>query len=556
MAVSRADVVFVNGWVYTGLEDVPREGGLAVADGVIVSTDAAEVRSLAASAGECVDLAGRLLIAGFQDAHLHPFAGGMELLSCNLTECGSAEEVLQTISFYAREHPGESWVQGAGWSMDCFAGGTPTARMLDGVVSDRPAVFENCDHHGTWANSLALRLAGITRDTPDPVDGRIERDEFGEPTGMLHEGAAALLSGVRPVPSREQALLGLQAAQRMLLSYGVTAWQDAGVGVFLSAIDTFPVYLEALESGLLRVRVRGAQWWNRQDGRAQLARLLERAADVRARFDSARFSLAGAKVMVDGVAENFTAAMHDCYLDRAGCATDNRGTTFFDPGEIAEFVSELDAAGMQVHFHALGDRAVSIALDALERARRVNGVSGVRHHLAHLQLVRERDVQRFAELGAVANLQALWACHEEQLDELTIPFLGLGVERARERHYPFGELAAAGVRLAAGSDWPVSSADPLQAIHVAVNRVSPGGAGVPLGSAGQCLTVAQAVNAYTSGSAYVNGFDGVSGVLVPGFAADLVVLDRNIFAVPVQDIWRARVDETWVGGERLFCREG
>ncbi len=550
-SIPHADVVFEHGWIYTGTEGAPRPGGLAIAEGRILSTDSEEVARLAVTARERVDLDGRLVVPGFQDAHVHPVLAGMELLSCDLSGCTTAEETLSAIEAYAAAHPELDWILGAGWSMDAFPGGTPTRQMLDAIVPERPVLLENRDHHGAWANTRAFELAGLDAGTPDPADGRFEREPDGTPAGTAHEGAMSLFAAVRPRATQDQAYAGLLAAQQHLLGYGITAWQDAAVGEFMGSPDTVPVYLRAVREGALKVRVRGAQWWNREDGEAQLEPILRRRDDVAASCDPERLSLASVKVMVDGVAENFTAAMHDCYRDHGGRTTGNRGISFFDPREMARFVAALDASGMQVHFHALGDRAVTEALDALERALAENGPTDNRHHLAHLQLVRPEDVARFASLGATANIQALWACHEDQLDELTLPFLA---EDAEERHYPFGELAAAGVRLAAGSDWSVSSPDPIQAIHVAVNRVGPGDDRPPLGPERQKLTLAQAVDAYTQGTARINHLDRVTGRLTPGAHADLVILDRNLFDLRSEDLHTARVDETWIGGERVFAR--
>lgn len=550
-SAAPADVVFENGWIYTGASELPSYGGLAIGAGRVLSTDPHEVAALAETATQRIDLDGRLIVPGFQDAHVHPVMAGVELLSCDLSACNTAEETLAAIQRYAESHPELEWILGAGWSMDAFPGGTPTRQALDAVVSDRPVFLENRDHHSAWTNSRGLELAGVTADTQDPADGRIEREADGGPSGTLHEGAMSLFDGVRPRATSEQAYAGLLAAQDHLLSHGITAWQDAAVGEFMGSPDTVPTYQRALREGTLRVRVRGAQWWNREAGDAQLDTILARRDEAAASADPDRFSLGSVKVMVDGVAENFTAAMHECYRDHHGHATENRGISFFDPNEMADFVTELDAAGVQVHFHALGDRAVTEALDAVERALSTNGQRDNRHHLAHLQVVRPSDVPRFAALGATANIQALWACHEEQLDTLTLPFLADGAD---QHHYPFGDLVGVAAHLAAGSDWPVSSSDPIQAIHVAVNRVSPEGGRPPLGDPRQKLTLTQALNAYTQGTARINHLDRVTGRLLPGFFADLVILDRNLFDQDPARIHEALVDETWIEGERVYVR--
>jgi predicted amidohydrolase YtcJ len=252
--------------------------------------------------------------------------------------------------------------------------------------------------------------------------------------------------------------------------------------------------------------------------------------------------------MQDGIAENFTAALGSPYLDGCGCATGNSGLSFVDPAALREYVTELDWLDFQVHFHALGDRAVKEALDAVAAARATNGHRDTRHHLAHLQVVHPDDLARFARLGAIANIQPLWAAHEPQMDELTIPFLG--PERAAWQ-YPFGGLLRAGATLCAGSDWPVSSPDPLAGLHVAVNRLEPGTDHGRVFYPEQRLDLTTALTAYTAGSAHVNGHDD-AGSLRAGHLADLVVLDRDILTGDPLAIADARVEQTFVGGERVF----
>lgn len=549
---ARAAIVFEQGWVFTGSSESPSFGGLALGhDGRILTCEAQAVADLARTAAQRIDLGGRLLMPGFQDAHAHPVVAGMEMLGCDLSDTGSAAEAFAAIRAYADAHHDLPWITGAGWSKDAFAGGAPTRQMLDAIVPDRPVLLEDRDHHSAWANTAAFEAAGIDARTPDPADGRCERERDGTPAGTVHDGAVFLFDRVRPVPTPDLAYAGLLAGQERLLSFGVTAWQDAAIGTLMGMPDTMPVYLRALEAGTLHARVRGAQWWNRTDGLEQLPRMLERRDETAERCDPERFSLGTAKVMVDGVAESRTAAMHGRYRDAHGAETASSGISFFASAELAGFVAALDAAGMQVHFHALGDRAVTDALDALEHARHVNGPTGLRHHLAHLEVVAAADVPRFARLGATANLQALWAAHDEQLDRLVLPFLPEGTAN---RLYPFGDLAAAGAELAGGSDWPVSTPDPIQAIHVAVQRSRPGSERSPLGPASQRLTPAQIVTAYTRGSARVNHLDHATGALAPGYHGDLAILDRNLFELPGEDLHTARVDETWIGGRRVFTR--
>ncbi|PKW11586.1 hypothetical protein SAMN05428944_1192 [Streptomyces sp. 1222.5] len=538
----HADLLFTGGPVLTP------EGRTATAVAVtgdrITAVGRAEVRELAGPRTEVVDLAGRLLLPGFQDAHVHPVPAGLELSQCDLSGTTTAEDTVAAVRAYADAHPEREWILGGGWSMEAFAGGIPTKELLDAAVPDRPVYLPNRDHHGAWVNSRALELAGIDRHTPDPADGRIERDASGEPSGTLQEGAMQLVGRLTPAATPADRLAALLHAQRHLHALGITAWQDALIGDFLGMDDPAEAYRTAAEEGTLTARVRGALWWDRERGAEQIPELVAR----RDALSQGRFRAGTVKLMLDGVAENHTAALLDPYLDRCGCATANRGKSFIDPERLPAFVTELDALGFQCHFHALGDRAVRDALDAVEAARAANGPSDTRPHLAHLQVVHPEDVPRFARLGATANIQPLWAAHEPQMDELTIPFLG--PERTAWQ-YPFGALLRSGARLAAGSDWPVSSPDPLQGVHVAVNRVEPGGSR-PVFLPDERLTLGDALTAYTAGSAYVNHLDD-TGRVAAGALADLVVLDRDPFAGPPEAIAETAVAQTYVGGERVFA---
>ncbi|MFB7471367.1 amidohydrolase [Kitasatospora sp. NPDC056184] len=545
--MTKADLVFTHGPVHTGDAARTRASTLAVTGGRITAVGHNEVRELIGPGTEVVDLAGKLLLPGFQDAHIHAVYGGTELAACDLTGTVGVADYLARIRAYAEAHPEQEWITGSGWSMESFDGGLPTRQLLDTAVPDRPVYLTNRDHHGAWANTRALELAGLDRDTPDPADGRIEREPDGTPSGTLQEGATALVARLLPPVTAADRLDGLLRAQRLLHSLGITGWQDALLGEFNGQPDPSDAYLAAARSGALTARVTGALWWERDRGAEQIPELVER----RAASAHGRFRAGSVKIMQDGIAENFTAAMTSPYLDGCGCATANSGLSFVDPLALRGHVTELDALGFQVHFHALGDRAVREALDAVEAARAANGWRDTRHHLAHLQVVHPDDLPRFARLGAVANIQPLWAAHEPQMDELTIPFLG--PERAA-RQYPFGALQRAGATLAAGSDWPVSSPDPLAGLHVAVNRREPDAVDERVFLPEQRLDVASAIAAYTAGSAHVNGHDD-AGVLAAGRWADLVVLDRDLLTGPPEEIAAARVLRTYVGGELVHAAD-
>jgi predicted amidohydrolase YtcJ len=537
-----ADIVFTRGHARTVDPRQPRAEAVAVHGERISAVGSAdEIASAIGPTTRVIDLGGRLLLPGFQDAHVHPLAGGMDQMQCDLREAEGRQAVLATIRVYADEHSGDDWIIGSGWYMGDFPGGLPRREELDSVLADRPGFFPNRDGHSAWVNSRALELAGITRDTPDPADGRIERDPDGTPTGALHEGAVDLVEPLLPVPGPDEWLAAFRFAQTYLHSLGITAWQDAIV-----TPDDLAVYRRAAEAGLLTARVEAALWWERTKGAEQVDELVARSATG----SSGRLRANSVKIALDGVLETFTGAMIDPYLDREGRPTTNRGIDFVEAEPMREHVARLDAAGLQVHFHAIGDRAVRVALDSVEAARRANGMTDTRPHISHIQVVHPEDVPRFGPLGAVANAQPLWACHETQMDELTIPILG--PERSRWQ-YPFASLLRSGARLAMGSDWSVSTPNPLLEIEVAVTRIYPTSRDTARPFLPEeRLTLEQAIEAFTLGSAYVNHLDDETGTIATGKLADLAVIDRDLFAPDAGPIGDAKVLATFVGGKVVF----
>ncbi|MCM3658673.1 amidohydrolase [Agromyces mediolanus] len=547
----HADLVFTGGPVFTADAVRSRASAVAVSGGRIVAVGADhDVRELVGPGTEVVDLHGRLLVPGFQDAHVHPVWGGLDMLRCDLRDGETEGAYLDTIAAYAAAHPDAPWILGGGWGMSAFPGGTPTAAALDRVLPDRPAFLPNRDGHGAWVNSAALRLAGIDRHTPDPADGRIERDADGAPSGTLHEGAMDLVRRHLPVTTPEELEAAVLEGQRYLHSFGVTAWQDAIVGDYGVGDDPGRAYLSAAASGRLTGRVVGALWWDRTKGLEQIDGLLAKREEYR----GGRFAATSVKIMQDGVAENFTASMLEPYCDGHGHPTDNSGISFVPPELLNEAAPLLDAHGFQLHFHAIGDRAVRECLDAVEHAIARNGRNDHRHHIAHLQVVHPEDVPRFRELGVAANMQSLWAALEPQMVELTLPFLGSPRDAWQ---YPFGDLLRSGAVLAAGSDWSVSTPNPLAAIHVAVNRVSAPGeeeGEYPPFLPEQAIDLATSLTAYTAGSAFVNHLD-ETGTIAVGKLADFALLDRDPFAGAAPEIGATRVLQTFVEGERVHAAD-
>jgi predicted amidohydrolase YtcJ len=512
-----ADLVITGAEVFTGDEASPVLNSVAVRDDRIVALGPEVLSELVGPRTRVVRAEGGLVVPGFQDAHVHaPFAG-RNRLRVWLNDLPGPQAYLDCIASYAAENPDEPWIIGGGWAMEHFPGGAPRKEDLDRVVPDRPVFLMNRDVHGAWVNSKSLAIGGITADTPDPIDGRIERDHrTGEPTGTLHEGAAySFNERFVPTPNREEWEAAILDAQRHLHSLGITGWQDAWV-----TPDTLEAYRSLAGSGRLTARVVGALWWDRHRELDQIPEFLA----AREGSTVGNFHPKAVKIMTDGVMENYTGALLEPYCDGCGGHTGNHGLSYVAQDLLEAAVTELDGLDFQVHLHAIGDRAVRNALDAVGAARANNGRRDNRHHIAHVQLVHPDDISRFAEVGAVANLQAYWAQSEPQMDELTIPFLG---RDRSDLQFPFGDLMRSGAMLAMGSDWSVTTANPLEEIEVAVTRVDPENRENSPFLPDQALPLRTALKAFTHGSAHVN-HDDDAGTIAVGKRADLAVLDRNI----------------------------
>jgi predicted amidohydrolase YtcJ len=503
-------------------------------DGRIVALGSErDVREAVGSAGEVVRAP--CIVPGFQDSHIHaPFAG-RNLLNVNLDDVHDAEGYLARIRSFAEQHPQLPWIVGGGWYNPVFdATRGPRKEVLDAVVADRPVFLMNSDTHAAWVNSRALEAGGITAATPDPVDGYYVRDADGTPTGCLQEGTSySFWSDVVPRPSTDDWIAALRRAQTELLGLGITGWQDAWVEP-----DVLRAYRELDDGGELIGRVVTSLWWDRHRGPEQIDDLIER----RRWGSGGNVDANTVKIMLDGCPESCTSAMLEPYEGAFGAEHDT-GIQFVDDGSLRDAVVRLDAAGFQVHQHALGDRAIRSALDAVAAARETNGMNDARHHLAHIQLPDPTDVPRLRPLGVVANMQPLWAAPDPMIEKMTRPRVGTRAEHL----YPIADVVRAGAVLSFGSDWPVSSPNPWLEMEVAVTRQVPGDPDAGVLDESQRIDLHTAIAAFARGSAYVNHDDDAGSIEV-GKRADLVCLDRNPFEGPPTEIGRTAATITIAAG--------
>ena len=534
---TRADLVLRNGAIYTS--DAARSWAEAVAikEGKLVYVGSnSGVRQYVSERTRVIDLKGKMLLPGFVDSHVHPVSSGMQMNDCALTNIKTVDAILETVKQCKANLKGKKWIVGSGWDLPLFEKANPSKVLLDQIVPDTPVFLEAMDGHSAWVNSKALALAGVNTDTKDPERGRIERDKNGEPTGTLREAAIDLVARHIPASTQADYLEGLRRAQKLANSFGITSVQDAG-----ASLDELNAYKTLDERGELTLRVTAATKINPDQSEAQIPELLKR----RALYNTPRLNATAAKIFADGVIESHTALLVDPYLDQPG----NRGPANFTPEKLTRLITALDRANFQVHVHAIGDGAVRMALDAFEAAQKANGNLDLRHHIAHLELISPTDIPRFTRLGVIANFQPLWAYADSYITDLTVPILG--PERSRWL-YPIGSVVKTGAVIVGGSDWSVTSLNPLEAIQIGVTRYGLDDTKRVSWLPDERADLATMIAAYTINGAYLAHREKQTGSIEVGKAADLIVLSDNLFTIPVYSIHKAKVLLTLLDGKEVF----
>jgi predicted amidohydrolase YtcJ len=531
-----ADLVLRNARIYTLDDSRSWAEALAIEDGEIVFVGPDEgVEPLVGNDTRVIDVEGRMVLPGFHDSHAHPVSGGVELGQCNLNGLATREGLFAAIEECAARTPDEEWLVGGGWDLPLFPGANPSREDLDRLSPDQPAYLSSADGHSAWVNSRALDIAGIDQSTPDPLNGRIERDPSGEPSGTLRESAAGLVSKHLPPLELEDYVTGLKRALRMANEFGITSLIEASAGErYLEA------YAALARAGELTARVRVSLTVDEARDESQVKDLTA----LRERYRAQGIRADAAKIFADGVIESGTAALLEPYADFG-----HRGELNFSSEVLDRIVAALDAEKFQVHVHAIGDRAIRASLDAFEKARKANDPRDARHHIAHTELFHPDDIPRFRSLGVAANFQPLWAYADSYITDLTEP--QLGPERSRWL-YPIKSLADSGAIVAAGSDWSVSSMDPLDAIQTAITRRDVNAPEGPAWIPEECSDLDTMLAAYTRGGAYLQHQEALVGSLEVGKRADLVVLEKNLFEIPPVEIHRVQVLLTLLDGKEVF----
>jgi len=539
--VGGADTVITGARVWTGNPQQPWASAVAVRGEriIAVGTDA-EAMAVSTSTTKVLSLPGRLVLPGLHDAHVHPLGAGRQELGCPVQDLKTVDAVLAKIKSCAdatKDRGG--FVFGRGWHLALFAQANPHKRVLDAVVSDRPAYFRGEDGHSGWANSKALALAGITAATKNPEHGVIERDADGSPSGTLRESAMDLIEALLPEPTLADDVVALQLAMKHLGENGITSIMDAGVDD-----KRLAAFAALANAGTLTTRVVACIVVDPTTPAAAIAE----AKALRARYASISplLKVTCTKIYLDGVLEGETAALLAPYHDHP----EHKGSLNADVKDLDALVAGLEAADFQVHMHVIGDAAARAALDAYERSQKANGAKDLRPTLAHLQLVDSADHARFKQLGVVVNAQSYWAYPDTYITDINLPQVG----QARvDRMYPWGSLARAGAVIVGGSDWPVTTVNPFFAMEVMRTRQDPEATGdVPALNAAEVLDLDTTLRAYTTNAAYLLHQEHETGALVVGAFADLVVVDSDFTTVAASTISQARPVLTMLGGRIVF----
>ncbi len=546
-APQTADTVVVNARIYT--VDASRPWAEAVAirgDKVLAVGSATDISAYRGSHTKVIDAGGRLVLPGFTDSHIHFLDGSQSLLRLNLEDAHTVPELQQRVKAYAAAHPEKAWIIGRGWSYPLFGeAALPDKKYLDEIIPDRPVYLEAFDGHTWWANSKALQLAGVTRQTPDPAGGFIVRDpKTGEPTGALKEDAAdMLIERAVSLPTREEKLQAIRAGLREANRVGLVRVHSASdLGIALSDLENIDLYDELRRSGELTVRFYMARYMEPPIVTEQQVQEIEEA---RRRYHDDWIAAGAAKFFLDGVIESHTAAMLSPYSDDPL----QSGQLLWDPAAYEKAVRELDRRGIQVFTHAIGDRAIRLALDAYEAAQKTNHTTDARHRIEHIEDASAGDIPRFGQVGVIASFQPLHAYPND--DTLNVWSRNVGPERA-QRAWAWHSIEAAGGVLAFGSDWPVVTLNPWPGVQNALTRQTtegnPPGGFVPR----ERISLEETIKAYTLNAAFAGHREKTEGSLEAGKLADLIVLSQDVFKTEPTEIGKTEVLLTMVGGRVVY----
>jgi predicted amidohydrolase YtcJ len=554
-APAIADLIVSNARIFTGKYEPSSKSpvtaeSMAIAAGKIIFVGRQQqAMAFRGPQTQLEDCHGRLVLPGFHDCHVHLCESGLERRGCQLNGAKSKAEALAKLQAFIRKNGSKrEWISACGLPLPAVQNNPLLSTDIDTIEAAKPVVIYSEDAHSLWLNSLAMKLAKIDASTPTPETGVIERDKDGKPTGALREEAMDLLDGVLPIPTLTERTSALKEVVLLANSLGITSIQDAH-----SREEFLEAYRDLDDKKELNLKVVAAL----HIGKNFNDRDFDHLVALRDKYSRGNLQATSAKIFADGVIETHTAALLEPYLVRNEKDSDNgtskRGTLNYEPAELQRIVKALDGRGFQIHIHAIGDRAVRTALDAIAAARQIDSSAcdSHRHQIAHLELISRPDQNRFRELGVITNFQAYWAFNDPYMLELTAPVLG---QERMKLIYPINSIVKSGAHIAAGSDWSVSTLNPLRAMQVAVTRQEPGNASATPLLPEQCVELPAILAAYTTGGAWANHSEAHTGSLEESKDADFIVLDRDIFSLAPTKLSQAKVLKTYVDGRLVFDR--
>jgi predicted amidohydrolase YtcJ len=541
--LQSADLVYKNGFIYTVDSINTQVEAVAIGDGKFIYVgDDKGVRSFIGDKTKVINLEKRMILPGFIDSHCHPISSYRYFFELNLYDLKTIQEIQNAIKDYLISHPDAKYIKGRGWSNSDFSKTGPDKKIIDEIIKDIPVSFSSEDGHSKWVNSRTLELAGINEETKNPEGGVIERDPVtNQPKGTLRENAANLVSKIFPDYTVEDLMKGLEAYQKMALAFGITTVHDSYLDAGSNETEA---YRNLENSNKLKMRFRASLYVDPEKGSKQLSLL----NDERMKNKGTLFQTNSAKIFIDGVVEGSTAFLKEPYEHIAG----SRGELLWELNELDKICSELDKNNFQIHVHAIGDAATSVTLDAFAFVEEQNGKRDSRNSITHLQLVGHLDISRFKELGVIAVTQPYWFIKDDYYYNIQLPYLG---QIRADEEYPMASFFAEGVEVASSSDYPVTiPCNPLKAIQFGITRsdlntTDPKEILWPE----ERVTLEQMIRSFTINGAYANFLDKVTGSIEVGKMADLIVLDKNLFKIPVTEINRVKVVLTLFEGKEVFA---
>jgi predicted amidohydrolase YtcJ len=542
------DVVLINGKVWTGNDKPAFVEAVAIKGNKIITIGLSkDLKKLADKHTKIIDLKGKLVTPGINDAHTHFLSGSLALTGANLLESKTIDEAIAIINKYADEHPDKNWITGLGWQYSIFKGGMPTKEdldKLDGITKNKPVYLDAYDGHSVWVNTKAMEMAGVTKDTKYDGFGSIVKDANGELTGAFTEGAKSFIAKLVPPPNTQEKLEALRAGMQYASSLGITSIQNAS-----GSMEEFNLYETLLKNGELNLRSSTAFSVNDKTTEKDIEKFIE----IKNRTKGNPMLKGNAiKFMLDGVIESHTSPMLEPYSDAKADGTNTNSDFRLPLDKYHTLLNRLDKEGFQIYTHAIGDKTVREALNAYELAQKINGTKGKRHRIEHIEQSSPIDIPRFAKLGVMASMEPIHA----DPGSLDVWIKAVGEKRLAQS-FVWASMLKNKVHLVFSSDWPAClTPDPIRGLHIAVNRRTANGFPDSGWVPEQRISIKEALKSYTYEGAYSSFEEHIKGKIMTGYLADIIVFSQDLFSIPSMEIAKTKVVLTIFNGKIVYQNDG